>query len=152
MEVLVGWLVQLAVRNPMSPFEDSRRMVRPVAFTSISQMDKWVKFPGFPSAVFDQPPHRLLNVVLDGLDLSFSLSLHSHDEATRVQYAVVVRTPQCPPPAVAAVRGDKHVWVLRRRERVPNRAFRGEGGNTARRHSHVVAARVSSRRCARQIP
>lgn len=69
--------------------------------------------------------HWLLNDLLDGLDLSFPLSLHSHNEATRVQYAVVVSTPQCPPPAVAAIRGDKDVRVLRRRQRIPNGAFGG---------------------------
>lgn len=64
--------------------------------------------------------------VLDGLDLSVTLGLHSHNETPRVQYAVVVRTPQCPPPVITPVWGDKHIWVLRRWQRVTHSTWRRE--------------------------
>lgn len=63
---------------------------------------------------------------LDSLDLSFTLSLHSHNEPTGVQNAVVVRTPQCRPPVITPVRRDKYVWVLRRWQRVTHSSWRGE--------------------------
>lgn len=51
-------------------------------------------------------------MVLDGLDLSFMVSLYSHDESTRVQDAVVVRAPQRAPPVITPVCGDEDIWVL----------------------------------------
>lgn len=55
---------------------------------------------------------KKISVVLDGLDLSFMVSLYSHDESTRVQDAVVVRAPQRAPPVITPVCGDEHIWVL----------------------------------------
>lgn len=63
---------------------------------------------------------------LDGLDLSFTLSLHSHNEPTGVQNAVVVRTPQCRPPVITPVRRDKYVRVLRRWQRITHGSWKGE--------------------------
>lgn len=50
--------------------------------------------------------------LLDGLDLSFVVSLHSHNQSTRVQDAVVVRAPQRAPPVVTPVCGDEDIGVL----------------------------------------
>lgn len=50
--------------------------------------------------------------VLDGLDLSFVVSLHSHNQSARVQDAVVVRAPQRAPPAVTPVCRDEDIGVL----------------------------------------
>lgn len=50
--------------------------------------------------------------LLYGLHLSFMLSLHSHDKTPRVQDAVVVRTPQCPPPVITPVGRNKHIRGL----------------------------------------
>lgn len=69
------------------------------------------------------------NAVLDGLDLSFVVSLYSHDQATRVQDAVVVRAPQRAPPVITPVRGDEHVWVLGG-QRIAYGACRRERGRT----------------------
>lgn len=56
--------------------------------------------------------NKKISVVLDGLDLSFMVSLYSHDESTRVQDAVMVRAPQRSPPVITPVCGDEHIWVL----------------------------------------
>lgn len=53
-----------------------------------------------------------ISAVLDGLDLSFVVNLHSHNQSARVQDAVVVRACQRAPPVVTPVCRDEDVWVL----------------------------------------
>lgn len=50
-----------------------------------------------------QTIYKDIHSVLDGLDLSLTLGFHGHDQTPRVQYAVVVRAPQCPPPVITPV-------------------------------------------------
>lgn len=68
-----------------------------------------------PAAEFLQEKKKKkgkFSLVLDGLDLSFAVSLHGNNEPAGVQDAVVVGAPERAPPAVAPVRGHEHVWVL----------------------------------------
>lgn len=63
--------------------------------------------------------------VLDSLHLSFTLNLHSNKETPRVQYAVVVRTPECPPPVITPIRGNKYIWVLQWWQRIAHSTWEG---------------------------
>lgn len=69
---------------------------------------------------------KKISALLDGLDLSFVVSLHSHNQSARVQDAVAVRTPQRAPPVVTPVCGDEDVWVLRGGQRITHGACRGQ--------------------------
>lgn len=55
-------------------------------------------------------------VLLYGADLSVSMRLHCHYQASRVQDVIVVRSSQSPQPGVTSVPRHVHIWPGSRNE------------------------------------